>query len=154
MTHKTQCLPSFVKVIDRAGPDQQKLCDWGDITHVTHYTLHSLQVNTIYWHYGRVCWPLPPSQIRVDTSHIPRAVQYSTVQYSTGKYSTVQYSTVQYSTVQVPPLTFPSSGYLCRALWHCSTVQHGGDVSCSLREERSTLRTCLRGFEALKIFVF
>ena len=40
MTHKTQCLPSFVKVIDRPGPDQQKLCDWGDITHVTHYTLH------------------------------------------------------------------------------------------------------------------
>ena len=51
MTHKTQCLPSFVNVIDRPGPDQQKLCDWSDITrytlhiarytlHVTHYTLH------------------------------------------------------------------------------------------------------------------
>ena len=51
MTHKTQCLPSFVNVIDRPGPDQQKLCDWSDITrytlhiarytlHVTHYTAH------------------------------------------------------------------------------------------------------------------
>ena len=59
MTHKTQCLPSFVNVIDRPGPDQQKLCDWSDITHVTHYTLHvKFIAGEHYWHYGRACWAL------------------------------------------------------------------------------------------------
>ena len=51
MTHKTQCLASFVNVIDRLGPDQQKLCDWGDITHVTHYTLHIAHYTLHVTHY-------------------------------------------------------------------------------------------------------
>ena len=84
MTHKTQCLPSFVKVIDRPGPDQQKLCDWGDITrytlhiayytlHVTHYTLHITHYTLHIAHYTLHITRYTLNSLQVNTIDIMAA---------------------------------------------------------------------------------
>ena len=74
------------------------------------------------------------------TTHLVRAVRYSTVQYSTVQYSTVQYSTVQYSTVQYSTVQYSTVQY---STVQYSTVQYNNTLFITVRGIALSFRRAL-----------